>query len=733
MRARLGTLGVVVFLLTALVSAQTGQIAGIVRDATGAVIPGVTVEVTSPVLVEKVRSTVTDANGRYQIGALPVGTYSVTFRLSGFSTLIRENVMVTSAVTAAVSAELKVGAISETVVVKGEVPLVEVWNARQSQVAGDEIRDLPTSGRNLQTPQMLAPGVAGGAPNGGFANPTVPLFSADTSANANDGQNQGRIIVDGSTINGTGGVASVPSVANAKDVTFTLSGSMAESQIGNVVVSEAPRYIYPPRTPGTESYAAVVDNGFTRVTDEPLSTFSIDVDTASYANVRRFLNEGALPPRDAVRVEELVNYFHFDYPQPRGPAPFSVTTELVESPWNPAHRLALVGLKGRDTFDDDRTPRNLVFLIDVSGSMSPPDRLALVKSGMRMLVDTLQPRDRVAIVTYAGYSGVALPSTSGANKEMIHQAIERLQAGGSTNGASGIKLAYEIARQQFNKGGVNRVILATDGDFNVGVTSHQELLALIEAERTSGVFLSVLGVGTNNLKDSTMEMLADKGNGNYAYLDSIQEAQRVLVREASSTLETIAKDVKIQVEFNPENVAAYRLIGYENRLLKAEDFNDDRKDAGEIGAGHSVTALYEIIPVGAPVPAGVDALKYQKPAAAQPGKKAAPSQYAEELMTVKLRYKEPAGDTSRLTAVVVRNRPQPMTANIGFASAVAEFGMLLRGSVYPDRASFDALTARARQFRGPDPDGYRAEFIKLSELAKSLRTLQTTSDRESRR
>jgi Ca-activated chloride channel family protein len=751
MRARLGTLGVVVFLLTALVSAQTGQIAGVVRDASGAVLPGVTVEVVSPVLIEKTRSTVTDANGRYQMGALPVGSYTLTFTLNGFTTVRRENITVASDFTAVVNMEMKVGPVGTSVDVKAEAPLINATAPGVQQVLqGSAISDLPTQ-RDVSGVTNLVPGfqssaLAGSCNSGvgAFCNPTAPAFNAHTAAGGVDGQNQGRIMVDGMSINmgrsGTGinenaGQANgvVLNSASGQEVSFTLSGSLGESQLAGRAVSDGLRYVYIPRAPGTASYASVVDNGFKRVNDEPLSTFSIDVDTASYANVRRFLNEGSLPPRDAVRVEELINYFHFDYPQPRSTVPFSVTTELVESPWNPAHRLALVGLKGRETFDDDRTPRNLVFLIDVSGSMAPSERLPLVKSGLRMLVDTLQPRDRVAIVTYAGYSDVALPSTSGANKEIMHQAIERLQAGGSTNGASGIKLAYDIARQQFAKGGVNRVILATDGDFNVGVTSHQELLALIEAERTSGVFLSVLGVGTDNLKDSTMEMLADKGNGNYAYLDSIQEAQRVLVREAASTLDTIAKDVKIQVEFNPENVAAYRLIGYENRLLKAEDFNDDRKDAGEIGAGHSVTALYEIIPVGAEVPSGVDALKYQKPAARQSSQKAAPSPYADELMTVKLRYKDPDGDTSRLIATVVRNKPQAMTANIGFASAVAEFGMLLRGSVYPDQASFDALTARARRFRGVDPDGYRAEFIKLSELAKSLRSLQASDDAQTRR
>ena len=722
MRARLGTLGVVVFLLTAIVAAQTGQIAGIVRDSGGSVLPGVTVELTGAALIEKTRTTVTDVNGRYQFAAVPIGGYVVTFRLAGFAALRHEDVAVTSGSASTVNAEMRVAGVNETVVVvENGAPLVDVAGARQRQMlTGEELRELPTT-RDLPSLLTLAPGQAPGAVSGLAPGATglAPSFNSHSA----DAANQGRMAVDGLAI--TAGGTYVPDTANAQVVTFTLSGSLGESETGRAVVNDGFRYVPLPRTPGTESYAHVPDNAFRRVSDEPLSTFSIDVDTASYANVRRFLNEGALPPRDAVRVEELINYFHFDYPDPRGTAPFSITTELAPSPWNPAHRLVLIGLKGRDTFDDDRTPRNLVFLIDVSGSMSPPDRLQLVKSGMRMLVDTLQPRDHVAIVTYAGSSGVALPSTSGARKEVIHRAVESLQAGGSTNGGAGIRLAYDIARQQFARGGVNRVILATDGDFNVGVTSHNELLSLIEAERASGVFLSVLGVGTGNLKDSTMEMLADKGNGNYAYLDSIQEAQRVLVREAGSTLETIAKDVKIQIEFNPGNVAAYRLIGYENRLLKAEDFNNDRKDAGEIGAGHSVTALYEIIPAGAEAPAGVDPLKYQTPSPRQGAPKASAPQYVDELMTVKLRYKEPDGETSRLVGAIVRNRLQPMTANIGFASAVAEFGMLLRGAWSGD-VSFDALTARARRFRGADPDGYRAEFIKLSELARSLQTLQTS-------
>jgi Ca-activated chloride channel family protein len=466
----------------------------------------------------------------------------------------------------------------------------------------------------------------------------------------------------------------------------------------------------------TEAYGHIEENRFRRVDSDPLSTFSIDVDTASYANVRRFLADGELPPAGAVRTEELINYFRFGYPQPSGRDPFSVTTELSVSPWNPKHRLALIGLQGRSLDERDPTPRNLVFLLDVSGSMMPLDKLPLVRTAMGMLTDVLTERDRVAIVVYAGASGLVLPSTPGDQKERIRQALAELKAGGSTNGAEGIQLAYEMARKHFIRGGVNRVVLATDGDFNVGVTSQSELVRLIERERASGIFLSVLGVGTGNVKDSTMELLADKGNGNYSYLDSVHEARKVLVREAGGTLETIAKDVKIQVEFNPREVAAYRLIGYENRLLNREDFNDDTKDAGEIGAGHSVTALYEIVPAGDKVDAAdVDPLKYQRETresgAARSG----------ELLTVKVRYKEPDGDTSQLLSRVLMNRPGAMTANLGFASAVAEFGMLLRDSPFRGTASFESARARAKTFLGEDEEGYRAQFVQIVERAASLR------------
>ena len=515
-----------------------------------------------------------------------------------------------------------------------------------------------------------------------------------------------------------------PKAQGGRAVASEMMRSDARNAPSAMVMAPPPPYRHGPSMPrpfpwpGGESYTRIDENPFRSVSAEPLSTFSIDVDTASYANVRRFLSEGALPPVDAVRVEEMINYFRYSYAQPRDGTPFSVTTELTECPWNRQHRLALIALQGQQMPSDDLPPRNLVFLIDVSGSMQSVDKLPLVRNAMRMFSDTLNSRDRVAIVVYAGSSGLVLPSTPGDHRERIHRAIAELEAGGSTNGGQGIQLAYKVAREHFVKGGINRVILATDGDFNVGLTTHDELVRLIERERASGVFLSVLGVGTGNLKDSTMEMLADKGNGNYAYLDSLQEARKVLIKEAGSTLVTIAKDVKLQLEFNPRHVAGYRLIGYENRVLANEDFNDDRKDAGEIGAGHSVTALYEIVPVGVELPrASVDPLKYQT--APVTSANAA----SNELLTVKLRYKAPDGDESRLLVRTIDNRVQPMSANLGFASAVAEIGMLLRDSKHVPAANFDSAISRARKFREQDEDGYRTEFVKLAEVASGLKRL----------
>ena len=449
------------------------------------------------------------------------------------------------------------------------------------------------------------------------------------------------------------------------------------------------------------------------------------MDTASYSNVRRFLRDDLMPPAGAIRTEELVNYFPYGYPQPSGDAPFSVNLEAARAPWASDRVLVRIGLKGRDLPASDRAPANLVFLIDVSGSMNQPGKLPLLQRSLRALVENLAPQDRVAIVVYAGSSGVVLPPTAGENKTAILAAIDNLKAGGSTHGSEGIKLAYETAREHFLKEGANRVILCTDGDFNVGVTDQSELQRLIEKERASGVFLSVLGFGTGNLKDSTMELLADKGNGNYAYIDSIHEARKVLVGQMGATLFTIAKDVKIQVEFNPARVAAYRLIGYENRLLAKEDFNDDKKDAGEIGAGHTVTALYEIIPAGKSVPGApsVDQLKYSTPSGSDMPRRRFydPSM---ELLTVKLRYKQPDGDKSRLIEVPLAAGTIPAFADASpdfrFAAAVAAFGMKLRSSPEAGDISWDEIQSIARGSLGADPGSHRAEFLTLVERAKKL-------------
>lgn len=464
----------------------------------------------------------------------------------------------------------------------------------------------------------------------------------------------------------------------------------------------------------TESYDRINDNGWTPVRNKPLSTFSIDVDTASYANVRRFLNAGQLPPKDAVRIEELINYFDYDYPEPTGDEPFAIVTALSEAPWNRRHRLALVGLQAKHLDASQTPPRNLVFLIDVSGSMQAPNKLPLVKESLALLARNLTDNDRISIVVYAGAAGLVLPSTLGGDTSTVLAALGQLEAGGSTNGAQGIELAYRVAQQHFVKGGVNRVVLATDGDFNVGTTSIGDLTRLIEQKRATGINLSVLGFGMGNLKDSTMENLADKGDGNYAYIDSLSEARKVLVEQAGGTLVMTAKDVKLQVEFNPRAVSAYRLIGYENRLLQDQDFNDDKKDAGDMGAGHSVTALYELIPAGDPIDIpGVDPLKYQQ--AAPPSRAAA----SEEAMTVKVRYKAPGTDTSRLTSVVLRNQ-NAERPELGFASAVAEFGMLLRDSEFKGASSFDDVRRRATRFKGEDTHGHRAEFIQMIDAAESV-------------
>lgn len=471
--------------------------------------------------------------------------------------------------------------------------------------------------------------------------------------------------------------------------------------------------------PNTEDYEGLDENTFQEATQNPLSTFSIDVDAASYSNMRRFINIGQNPPKDAVRIEEMINYFNYDYKQPTGQDPFSINTEVAPAPWNEKHQLVHIGLQGKVIPTENLPASNLVFLLDVSGSMFAQNKLPLLKSGLKMLVDQLRDEDKVSIVVYAGAAGCVLPPTSGKEKDKIIEALQNLKAGGSTAGGAGIELAYKIAKENFMKEGNNRIILATDGDFNVGASSNEAMEDLIEKKRKEGVFLTVLGFGMGNYKDSKMEILADKGNGNYAYIDNILEAKKVLVNEFGGTLFAIAKDVKIQVEFNPANVTAYRLIGYENRKLNNEDFNNDKKDAGELGSGHTVTALYEIIPKGVESYfKPIDDLKYQKN---EP--KTEKVTYGDELLTVKFRYKAPDEEVSQLIVKAVENTITALdktSDNFRWSAAVATYGMLLKDSDYLEKGDYKLVTDLARSAKGKDENGYRIEFIKLVESSSMM-------------
>ena len=472
----------------------------------------------------------------------------------------------------------------------------------------------------------------------------------------------------------------------------------------------------------TEEYSRFTQNNFQRALDIPLSTFSIDVDVASYSNMRRFINNGQLPPADAIRTEELLNYFTYDYPAPRGNDPVSITTEVSAAPWNSQHRLVHIGIKAKEIAMENLPASNLVFLIDVSGSMSDQNKLPLLKSSLKLLVKQLRPQDRVAIVTYANYTNELLASTSCDDKEKIMNAIESLQASGGTAGGDGIQRAYTVAEKNFIKNGNNRIILATDGDFNIGVSSPEGLEKLIESKRSTGIYLTVLGFGMGNYKDNRVQTLAEKGNGNHAYIDNLMEAKKVLVSEFGGTLFTVAKDVKIQVEFNPAKVQAYRLIGYESRLLEDKDFNDDTKDAGEMGAGHSVTALYEIIPVGVKsnLLGDVDPLKYQK--VEKKEKKSLTD--SPELLTLKLRYKQPDSNKSSKMEVIVTDKNLALnnaSENFRFSAAVAGFGMLLHDSKYKNDLTYDDVICIARKATNYDSEGYRKEFIRLVESAALLK------------
>ena len=626
-------------------------------------------------------STRSDADGRFTFAGVKPGAYQLRAVLAGFAPIARE-IAIQSAADRLHAAIVLTRSDTSADGSNSKVDSVQVTNLPldASRSYGSVVVMSPEDASARERP------AAGG--RGGAAPATVAMPGV------------------------VGGVAAPPPDGRYEPPVVIVPGALPYGEPGN-----------------TESYRHVRAHRFVRTLDAPLSTFGADVDTASYANVRRFLSHGQLPPEAAVRVEEFVNYFRFPYAEPRGGHPLSLTTEIGDAPWAPGHKLVLIGARARASDRREIEGRNLVLLLDVSGSMAPADKLPVIKSALRLFVNTLDPDDRLAIVTYAGTTGVALPSTPVRRREVIHRAIDALHAGGSTNGGQGLLVAYEIARRSFIAGGVNRVILATDGDFNVGIVNQRDLLRLIERERESGVFLSVFGVGTGNLKDSTMEMLADRGNGHYAYLDSLQEARRVLVREANSTLDTVAKDVKFQVEFNPAVVAAWRQIGYENRALAPEDFNDDRKDGGEMGAGHTVTALYEIIPVGVATHddltrdeddrPDIDPLRYQPaPVVRRPvvPASARPAATDGEWLTVKARYKLPDGDDSRLVTQPVRGGGR--VEHLPLASAVAEFGMLLRDG----RGRNDRWTDLARRVsRLQVPPALTADVHELAELIELAR------------
>jgi Ca-activated chloride channel homolog len=574
----------------------------------GLPIPGVTVTLQSlpQSMLRSPLTRVTDADGRYVFFGVPLGKYTVTTALEGFTPLTY-NVVVTAQEGVALYSEMRVASVSESITVTASAPGVR---QRPPQRSSGQVKN------------------------------TSPVYIEDSIQETGAGPEPGPV------------------------------------------------------------YAAINEHGFIDTKKEAVATFAIDVDRASYANVRRYLSDGLIPPRDAVRIEEMVNYFTYSYPQPKDDAPFSVTTEVAGCPWNSGNRLVRVGIQGRNLDQWRMAPNNLVFLIDVSGSMGQLNKLPLVQNALGLLAQELRAEDRVAIVVYAGAAGLVLPSTSGADKSAISTAIGRLSAGGSTAGGAGIELAYAVARQNFLEQGNNRVILATDGDFNVGVSRIDELEKLIEDKRRTGIFLSVVGVGSDNLQDAKMEMLADKGNGNYSYLDSLHEAAKVFRHELTGTLVAIAKDVKVQLDFDPEAVASYRQIGYENRALARKDFDDDEKDAGELGAGHSVTALFEIVPA------------------------ASASSKPKRLATLRLRYKEPNSGTSQpLIAEVVDEGKSAYEASpdLQFAAAVAELGMLLRDSPHKGTATWDDVFQLARVSQGVDLDGTRTEFIKLAEAARTIK------------
>ncbi len=686
---------------------RPGSLRGIITDAaTGEVIPFANVALKDSA-GNIVAGGASDISGKYNINPIDPGTYSVEVNFAGYTPLKLMDLKISPDRTTIQNFKLREASeMLEEVTITYEQPLISPTK-NSSSISAEPIREM-----SVRDVSRVSSQSAGATQD---ANGNIKIRGA---------RSEGTVyFINGVKIRGS---VNVPQAAiqSVEIVTGGLPAQYGDAESGaiNANPSLSPNFHYTPNIPqkeNRESYSVISELPFKAVTSAPLSTFSSDVDAASYANVRRFISNGQLPPADAVRIEEMINYFDYSYPDPDEGEVFSMTTEIGVCPWQTDHQLLRIGIKTRELPPDDLPDNNLVFLIDVSGSMSSSDKLPLLKKSLRLLVEGLSDKDRVAIVVYASASGLVLSSTKGSDKRKILEAIDNLSAGGSTAGGAGIELAYKIAGENFKKNENNRVILATDGDFNVGISSEGGLVKLIESKRDEGIFLTVLGFGTGNLQDSKMEKLADHGNGNYAYIDNLMEAQKVLVNEMGATLHTVAKDTKFQIEFNPMQVKAYRLIGYENRMLEDEDFNDDTKDAGDVGSGHSVTAVYEIIPATSletlPTPP-VDPLRYQRKVGL------VNEEISGELATLKIRYKAPDSDVSvlRTKVIAVADSESEPSEDFRFVCAIMETGMLLRQSQYAGNSSFDEALKLAKAGKGEDENGYRGEFIRLVSLAEKL-------------
>jgi Ca-activated chloride channel family protein len=740
-------------------NANTAGVKGVVRDTDGKPIAGVRMSllnVSANAAAARPATTTTDAKGEYTFANVNPGTYTVTAELLGFQTARYSKIALANRQTLQLDFKLYDGAVSSPLELTLNPPKEEPKQAAntlpplpplpseqqrgtrggQADTDGRARAAAPPAASAQPTPAPGAPrgntnnqnnagnlgGVLGGAVGAGPRG-AAPAGGAPGGGGRGGGNGQAGGGGGGGARSGAGGPAARGGPSGGLNSTIN-------SGVATVVPSIVDRtdrvvivYSLPNRT-SNETYERIADNPFISASQEPLATLAIDVDTASYSNVRRFLSQGQLPPRDAVRIEELINYFSYDYPFGASDHPITANIEAAAAPWDPNHRLVRVGIKAKDVLVGTKRS-NLVFLVDVSGSMSSAERLPLLKNGMNMLVEKLTENDTLSIVTYSGMSGISLNPTNGTHKDDIRRVVDSLRAEGSTNGGAGIQTAYDLATKNFIKGGVNRVILMTDGDFNVGVTSQNELISMIEDKARSGVFLSVFGVGTGNVRDNTMEKLADKGHGNYAYIDSISEARKVMVDQMASTFINVAKDVKIQVEFNPDLVLGYRLIGYENRLLAAADFNNDRKDGGDMGSGQTVTALFEVVQRGKEInPIGGDPLRFQPVVERTPAPAVKPdSPVKKELLNLKIRYKDTEGSASKLIEFPLLDRGQPFSSassEFRFAASVAAFGMILRDSPFKGSSNWDLVNSIATGSRGSDRDGYREEFVRLAERARIL-------------